>query len=510
MSDRLIISQVLYFTEPTTDCGYCRGKKCRNEEFYALGSWYQFHSHGTGDIKVENCTVGIQAELMSLYMYDKLCNMGFRRSGKFLYKTDMLRNCCRLYTIRTTNEQVNLSKESKTTLKRFVKQILPNKDCSQAPKKPNKRYDYIHEIIEAETKSTDFKTHFEPALFTNEKYELFSKYQEHIHNDFNHNAKSFKRFLCESPFSRESIMGTEEEWIQLNNWKNMGENEKLKRLGPTHECYYYKDKMIALAVTDFLPSGISSVYFIWDPAYHKWSLGKVSALRELCITSKINREYYYMGYYIDDCPKMNYKAKYGGELLDVCNHQYAPLMKVKNMISHGKLFALADLYTELPDNKIDEVYPLEEIPINDKLDVVATNVDRELSVTNIVERIYGVQGKAFSSANEAAARLSHLGIPYAPERSSDIYKSEEEQDENKIHSLPNVIPGLVPLSEILNMVMSGKINALNRNLALYDTEQGGVRLVLDFHDESKQIKKIICDVVRLIGLKNTLDALIII
>lgn len=492
MTERLVISEPYYFTEPTSHCGYCRGKKSEIQNEFALQSWYDIHAKGGHNASVANCTMGVQVELISVEMYDRLCNMGFRRSGRFLYKPDLLRNCCRMYTIRTTAEQVRISKDIKSCVNRFKKMVLTEQDH----KGRSGPYNYMKEIVETENNSQLFRTRFEPALYSEEKYRLFAKYQEKVHDDYEHSPKSFKRFLCDSPFSRGVTKGSKQEWEQLNDWRDSS-TQYFKRLGPAHECYFYKDKLIALAVVDILPSGISSVYFIWDPDYRKWSLGKLSALRELTICHRINRKYYYMGYYIEDCPKMNYKGHYGGELMDLCNYKYAPLCFLQQFIGNGKLFVLSD-----------KSGFSEEGNLNDRLSEPATTWLNLEKVRNAAEDIYGVDGRAFLAADQAAEQLSQRGIPYVKDAVHDICTRDTKQKD--IYRIPNVVPGLVPLREILQLVSQGRIHLLNNRLLLYDATEGSIRPVLDFESESPQIKRIICNVVRFFGLQNTLNALVIV
>lgn len=500
----LVISRPHCFTEPRGKCGYCSGKKSREEDYYCLDSWYEDHVAHPKTVEeplAQSWTVGFQAMHMSVEMYDKLCNMGYRRSGKFLYKTDMLRNCCRLYTIRTTPDLVTMSKEMKSTLRRFTKRVLPGDKVLH--RNPKDGCHYIDEIVETENLSESFKTCFEPAVFTEEKYRLFAKYQEHVHNDFDHNRKSFKRFLCDSPFSKETIEGTREEWEQLNNWKHLKEGDRLKRLGPVHEGYYFEGKLIALAVTDILPTGLSSVYFIWDPEYYKWSLGKLSALRELSFVRKANLKYYYMGYYLDDCPKMNYKAKYGGELLDVTTHTYIPLAEIDKLKRPGKLFVLQ----KTSDND-DQRTRFGELALNDALSHTVTSVDDTAIVNNVAEKVYGATGGAFSEGNEAAQALVNLGVPYTINGMPFDSKTEEE-DESEAYSIPNVVPGLVPLREILQLVTNDAFSTLQETVTLFNMYEGEMRRLENFEDESSEVKRILCDVVRLIGLENTKDMLLL-
>ncbi|CAR29494.1 hypothetical protein ZYGR_0AD01760 [Zygosaccharomyces rouxii] len=495
MTERLIISEPYYFSDSISHCGYCKGQKPDKNDNFAVKSWYDKHSEAKDGLDAQNCTLGVQAELVSVEMYDRLCNMGFRRSGKFLYKPDLLRNCCRMYTIRTTTDQVRVSKDMKTCVKRFKKAVSP--EYNQENKKDHKGpFNFTQEIIDTESKSDNFYTKFEPAVYSDEKYRLFAKYQESVHNDFDHNAKSFKRFLCDAPFSPEVIRGTKQEWDQLNDWKNP-ERSHFERVGPAHECYYYNGNLIAIAVIDILPSGISSVYFIWDPEYGKLSLGKLSALRELAISSKINRKHYYMGYYIQDCPKMNYKGKYGGELMDLCNYRYTPLTRVEKEIDHSKFFVLSD-----DPNLTNEPH------LNERFSGTADVWQTPGSLHNVVENIYGVNGGAFKVADDAAEQLSRREIPYSRELTHDI--CNDGNGKNDIYRIPNVVPGLLPLEEILQMVLQKKINLVNNSMVLFDTSVGHIRLVVDFDSESPKIKKAVCDLVRLFGLQNTMDSLVIV
>ncbi len=74
-------------------------------------------------------------------------------------------------------------------------------------------------------------------------------------------------------------------------------------------------KLIAVGVLDVLPSCLSSVYFFWDSDYAALAPGKFSALKEAQWVKEAARNcpalhYYYMGFYIHSCHKMQYKADY--------------------------------------------------------------------------------------------------------------------------------------------------------------------------------------------------------
>lgn len=70
-----------------------------------------------------------------------------------------------------------------------------------------------------------------------------------------------------------------------------------------------------MGVLDVLPSCLSSVYFFWDNDYAALAPGKFSALKEAEWVREAARNcpalhYYYMGFYIHSCHKMQYKADY--------------------------------------------------------------------------------------------------------------------------------------------------------------------------------------------------------
>ena len=83
-----------------------------------------------------------------------------------------------------------------------------------------------------------------------------------------------------------------------------------------------------MAVLDLLPHAVSGVYFLYHRDFEKWSLGKLSALRETALALEGGYEYYYMGYYIHSCLKMRYKGTYKPQhVLDFESFEWSPLDK---------------------------------------------------------------------------------------------------------------------------------------------------------------------------------------
>lgn len=154
-----------------------------------------------------------------------------------------------------------------------------------------------------------FTVNLEPDTFTEEKYELFHDYQQHVHHEgpSEISRAGFKRFLCSSPLERRT-------------------EPSGKRLGSYHHCYRLNGRLIAMAVLDLLPHAVSGVYFLYHQDFEKWSLGKLSALRETALALEGGYEYYYMGYYIHSCLKMRYKGTYKPQhVLDFESFEWSPL-----------------------------------------------------------------------------------------------------------------------------------------------------------------------------------------
>src|SRR5262249_35210965 len=80
---------------------------------------------------------------------------------------------------------------------------------------------------------------------------------------------------------------------------------------PTQEwCYYLKNKLIAVGYVDDLPGGLSAIYFFYDPAERGRSLGTWNVLN-IIETARARRiPHVYLGYYVENCPSMVYKARF--------------------------------------------------------------------------------------------------------------------------------------------------------------------------------------------------------
>lgn len=70
-------------------------------------------------------------------------------------------------------------------------------------------------------------------------------------------------------------------------------------------------KLVGLGIVDVMEDALSSVYYFYDPAYRRFSLGTFSMLAEIALARQLGLTQYYPGYYIAGCRAMNYKTKFG-------------------------------------------------------------------------------------------------------------------------------------------------------------------------------------------------------
>jgi arginine-tRNA-protein transferase len=149
-----------------------------------------------------------------------------------------------------------------------------------------------------------------------ESYQVFKKFQLGVHKDDIEECREmhFREFLVESPLSKEKAP----EGAPCD-------------YGSYHLQYLIDGKIFAVGVLDIIPKGVLCEYLYYDPAYRFIAPGVYSALYELSLAQKfykVNPEmrYYYMGFYVQSCPKMNYKRQYSAsELLCPETYKYVDL-----------------------------------------------------------------------------------------------------------------------------------------------------------------------------------------
>jgi arginine-tRNA-protein transferase len=69
-------------------------------------------------------------------------------------------------------------------------------------------------------------------------------------------------------------------------------------------------RLLAVAVTDRVPDGLSAVYTFFDPDLGARSPGMLAILAQVDLARRRGLDWLYLGYWIGSCRKMRYKADY--------------------------------------------------------------------------------------------------------------------------------------------------------------------------------------------------------
>jgi arginine-tRNA-protein transferase len=117
------------------------------------------------------------------------------------------------------------------------------------------------------------------AEFRKDVFDLYRRYSAFKH-DKNEGEETFRSFLCESPIDTRITL------------------------------YHAGDTLAAAGWVDVLPRGLSSVYFAFEPDFASRSLGVFSVMREIELAKSMGLDYYYLGFVVENSPKMAYKAAF--------------------------------------------------------------------------------------------------------------------------------------------------------------------------------------------------------
>ncbi|KAL4879139.1 arginine-tRNA-protein transferase [Aspergillus karnatakaensis] len=298
-----------------------------------------YQRNSCGYCKSDNGSASYYASSVSVRPkhYEELVNRGWRRSGTLYYKQNLQRSCCPHYTMRLEASAYKPRRDQRKAINRWTKFVLGPEYirraaylCPKTREEKKRRklsfdlqdavhgaeYSNVKRPIDPKTKKPlepahRFEINIEGDTVSQAKFELFRKYQTKVHKEdvSKWHTKDFKRFLCSG--LKRSEPNTQEGQSRLGSW---------------HQCYRLDGKLIAVAVLDLMPSGVSSVYIFYDPDYEHWELGKLSAMREISLAIEDGYRYYYMGYYIHSCQKMRYKGTFRPQyILDPESHTWDPL-----------------------------------------------------------------------------------------------------------------------------------------------------------------------------------------
>ena len=71
--------------------------------------------------------------------------------------------------------------------------------------------------------------------------------------------------------------------------------------------YYLRGKLVGVGIVDEGGDALSSNYFYYDTACLDRRPGVFSILQEISLAAALGKKYYYLGFYIEENPKMSYK-----------------------------------------------------------------------------------------------------------------------------------------------------------------------------------------------------------
>ena len=180
----------------------------------------------------------------------QLTDLGFRRSGEHIYRP-WCEGCGECKSVRVPLNHFHVSKSQKRVLKR----------------------------------NQDLEVSFEMPSSSDEVYHLYADYINQRHSDgdmYPPSLEQFESFLCQGPAA--------------SNTRFI--------------CFRLEQKLLAVAVVDMLPKGLSAIYTFFDPAYDVRSLGRLAVLWQIRWAQSQAMDFVYLGYWIKACQKMAYKAEY--------------------------------------------------------------------------------------------------------------------------------------------------------------------------------------------------------
>lgn len=183
-------------------------------------------------------------------IYQELIDRGFRRSGCYLYQPACPAcNAC-------------------VSLRIPVDRFKPSRSQRRNWQSNRERYQVI----------------VKPAQYDESHFELYKHYLLQRHPD--------GAMTCNSPGQYTQFLTCE--WAETR----------------FIEFRLHKQLAAAVAVSDILPDGTSSIYTFFDPALSSHGLGVFALLWQIDYTRQLGKHWVYPGFWIKECEKMNYKTRF--------------------------------------------------------------------------------------------------------------------------------------------------------------------------------------------------------
>lgn len=180
--------------------------------------------------------------------YQRLMDLGFRRSGHVVYRP-VCRDCRACQPLRVLVNEFKPSKSQRRVLRR----------------------------------NADVRLELGEPDLSEEKLSLYQRYLEFQH-----------------PGTRQEA---DEE--TLRNWLYSSNTATLEA------CYRdASGLLLGVTILDLCPWALSSVYHFFEPAQARRSLGVYSVLAEIELCRAKGLPWYYLGFWVKGCAKMEYKSDY--------------------------------------------------------------------------------------------------------------------------------------------------------------------------------------------------------
>jgi arginyl-tRNA--protein-N-Asp/Glu arginylyltransferase len=74
--------------------------------------------------------------------------------------------------------------------------------------------------------------------------------------------------------------------------------------------YFDGGRLVGAGLVDWLPIGLSSAYFYYDPAWRPLAPGVFSVQQEIEFCRAHGLPHLYLGYWVAGCPSMAYKSQF--------------------------------------------------------------------------------------------------------------------------------------------------------------------------------------------------------
>jgi arginyl-tRNA--protein-N-Asp/Glu arginylyltransferase len=185
-------------------------------------------------------------------LHHLLSDNGFRRSQNLIYRP-ACDGCCACQSVRIVAREFEASANHRRVLK----------------------------------KNDDIAVEVCPARATAEQYDLFKRYLEARHPGGGMTQMSFV------------------------DYEYMVEDTPVQTVLVEYRRNDHPDRpLVALALTDVMPDGLSMVYSFFDPSLGARSLGTLLILDHISQVKLAGLSYVYLGYWVKESPKMAYKGRF--------------------------------------------------------------------------------------------------------------------------------------------------------------------------------------------------------